>query len=69
MNMSYAVKERLNRAYQNVIDFYKNMMYRIKPEELLIFREGGDFGGDAVYIRRPGTAAECFVIFPPSQPI
>ena len=56
--MFYTVKERLYRAYQNVVDLYKDMRYRIKnPRELLIIAESGD----AVHISGHGIAVDWFI--------
>lgn len=60
--MPYAIPERIYRAYQNVIDFYKAIKERISnPEELLIFGGWGYADGDVVYIRRPGVGVDWFV--------
>ena len=62
MYMPYEIKERMHRAYQDMIDFHKAMRKRISNStELLIFGKGGDAAGDAVYIRGHSVAVDWFI--------
>lgn len=64
--MPYAIPETIYRAYQRAKELLSSIRGPIPNsespliEELLIFGEGGDAGGDALYIRGPHGAIDWF---------